>query len=179
MLDLVTNDPNRAMTIASAFAGAATVGLVYLLAARLYDERTARVSAVFVLTAVTFWAYGGVAYPVHTPRRTLCGLRAAVLARARSQRIARPPRDAAHRLLRCVGHRYRLSIGPRDIPCAALASRRRARDDPDRGTLRRVRGGPRRWLDLRQRVRGRRPLPIPRSGPRPEPVRGRSLQHLW
>ena len=63
MLDLVTNDPNRAMTIASAFAGAATVGLVYLLAARLYDERTARVSAVFVLTAVTFWAYGGVAYP--------------------------------------------------------------------------------------------------------------------
>ena len=63
MLDLVTNDPNRAMTIASAFAGAATVGLVYLLAARLYDERTGRVSAVFVLTAVTFWAYGGVAYP--------------------------------------------------------------------------------------------------------------------
>src|SRR6266568_9116676 len=53
MLDLVTNDPNRAMTIVSAFAGAATVGLVYLLAARLYDERTGRVSALFVLTAVT------------------------------------------------------------------------------------------------------------------------------
>ena len=53
MLDLVTNDPNRAMTIASAFAGAATVGLVYLLATRLYDERTGRVSAVFVLTAET------------------------------------------------------------------------------------------------------------------------------
>jgi len=62
-IDLATHDPNRAMTIVSALAGAATVVLVYLLAARLYDERTARVSALFVLTAVTFWAYGGVAYP--------------------------------------------------------------------------------------------------------------------
>ncbi|TME63077.1 MAG: glycosyltransferase family 39 protein, partial [Chloroflexi bacterium] len=62
-IDLLTHDPNRAMTIVSALAGAATVALVYLLAARLYDERTARVSALFVFTAVTFWAYGGVAYP--------------------------------------------------------------------------------------------------------------------
>jgi len=62
-IDLVTHDPNRAMTIVSALAGAATVALVYLLATRLYDERTARVSALFVFTAVTFWAYGGVAYP--------------------------------------------------------------------------------------------------------------------
>jgi len=62
-IDLVTQDPNRAMTILSAVAGAATVALVYILAARLYDERTAKVSAVFLLTAVTFWAYGGVAYP--------------------------------------------------------------------------------------------------------------------
>ena len=62
-IDFVTHDPNRAMTIVSALAGAATVSLVYLLAARLYDERTGRVSAVFVLSAVTFWAYGGVAYP--------------------------------------------------------------------------------------------------------------------
>jgi len=36
-IDLVTHDPNRAMTIVSALAGAATVALVYLLAARLYD----------------------------------------------------------------------------------------------------------------------------------------------
>jgi len=62
-IDLVTHDPNRAMTIVSALAGAATVALVYVLAARLYDERTAKVSALFLLTAVTFWAYGGVAYP--------------------------------------------------------------------------------------------------------------------
>src|SRR2546428_2203976 len=62
-IDFATHDPNRAMTIVSALSGAATVALVYLLAARLYDERTAKVSALFMLTAVTFWAYGGVASP--------------------------------------------------------------------------------------------------------------------
>ena len=75
-IDLATNDPNRAMVILSALAGAATVALVYLLAARLYDERTARVSSLFVLTAVTFWAYGGVAYPytLLAALTTLCAL---------------------------------------------------------------------------------------------------------
>jgi len=75
-IDLATHNPNRAMTIVSALAGAATVALVYLLAARLYDERTARVSALFVLTAVTFWAYGGVAYPytLLAALTTLCAL---------------------------------------------------------------------------------------------------------
>jgi len=75
-IDFVTHDPNRAMTIVSALAGAATVSLVYLLAARLYDERTGRVSAVFVLSAVTFWAYGGVAYPytLLAALSTLCAL---------------------------------------------------------------------------------------------------------
>jgi len=75
-IDLATQDPNRAMIIVSALAGAATVALVYLLAARLYDERTAKVSALFVLTAVTFWAYGGVAYPytLLAALTTLCAL---------------------------------------------------------------------------------------------------------
>jgi 4-amino-4-deoxy-L-arabinose transferase-like glycosyltransferase len=75
-IDVATHDPNRAMTIVSALAGAATVALVYLLAARLYDERTARVSSLFVLTAVTFWAYGGVAYPytLLAALTTLCAL---------------------------------------------------------------------------------------------------------
>ncbi|MEX2045758.1 MAG: glycosyltransferase family 39 protein [Chloroflexota bacterium] len=59
----VVGDPNRAMAIVSLVAGAAAVALLYLLAARLYDERTARASGAFLLTAVTFWAYGGVAYP--------------------------------------------------------------------------------------------------------------------
>jgi 4-amino-4-deoxy-L-arabinose transferase-like glycosyltransferase len=62
-LYLLTGDANRAMTIVSLIAGAAAVALLYVLAARLYDERTARVSALFLLTAVTFWAYGGIAYP--------------------------------------------------------------------------------------------------------------------
>src|SRR5256885_6028943 len=64
------------MTVVAAVAGAATVALVYLLAARLYDERTAKVSALFVLTAVTFWAYGGVAYPytLLAALTTLCAL---------------------------------------------------------------------------------------------------------
>ena len=75
-IDLVTQDPNRAMTLVSAVAGAATIALVYLLAARLYDERTGRVSALFALTAVTFWAYGGVAYPYTLlgALTTLCAL---------------------------------------------------------------------------------------------------------
>ncbi len=75
-IGLVTHDPNRAMTIVSALAGAATVALVYLLAARLYDERTAKVSALFLLTAVTFWAYGGVAYPytLLAALTTICAL---------------------------------------------------------------------------------------------------------
>jgi 4-amino-4-deoxy-L-arabinose transferase-like glycosyltransferase len=75
-IDLITHDPNRAMVVVSALAGAAAVALVYLLAARLYDERTARVSALFVFTAVTFWAYGGVAYPytLLAALTTLCAL---------------------------------------------------------------------------------------------------------
>jgi hypothetical protein len=62
-IDWVVGDANRAMTIISLLAGAAAVALLYLFAARLYDERTARASGAFLLTAVTFWTYGGVAYP--------------------------------------------------------------------------------------------------------------------
>jgi len=59
----MTRDANRAMTIVSLIAGAAAIALLYLFAARLYDERTGRISAIFLLTAVTFWAYAGIAYP--------------------------------------------------------------------------------------------------------------------
>lgn len=62
-LDAITGDANRAMTLVSLFAGAAAIALLYILAARMYDERTGRISALLLLTAVTFWAYGGVAYP--------------------------------------------------------------------------------------------------------------------
>jgi 4-amino-4-deoxy-L-arabinose transferase-like glycosyltransferase len=90
-IDLATHDPNRAMTILSALAGAATVALVYLLAARLYDERTARVSALFVLTAVTFWAYGGVGYP-YTLLAALTTLCAILFWRALDQGLSRASR---------------------------------------------------------------------------------------
>ena len=62
-VDAVAGDANRSMTIVSLFADALAVALLYLLAKRLYDERTARISALFLLTAATFWAYGGIAYP--------------------------------------------------------------------------------------------------------------------
>lgn len=62
-LAVLTADANRAMTLVSLVAGAATVALLYVLASRLYDERTGRISALLLLTAVTFWAYGGIAYP--------------------------------------------------------------------------------------------------------------------
>src|SRR5258708_1239055 len=62
-VDALTGNANRAMTLVSLFADAAAVALLYLLAARLYDERTARISALFLLSAVTFWAYAGIAYP--------------------------------------------------------------------------------------------------------------------
>lgn len=62
-IDAATGDANRALTLVSLFADALAVALLYLLAARLYDERTGRISALFLLSAVTFWAYGGIAYP--------------------------------------------------------------------------------------------------------------------
>jgi len=62
-VDAATGDANRAMTLVSLFAEAFAVALLYLLARRLYDERTGRIAALLMLSAVTFWAYAGVAYP--------------------------------------------------------------------------------------------------------------------
>jgi hypothetical protein len=59
----LTGDVNDAMTLISAVAGAAAVSLLYLFAARLYDERTARIAAILLMTSVTFWGESAVAYP--------------------------------------------------------------------------------------------------------------------
>ena len=59
----LTGDANAAMVLIAAFASAAAVALLYLFAARLFDERTARAAAVLLLTSVTFWGEGAVAYP--------------------------------------------------------------------------------------------------------------------
>src|SRR3954471_6173909 len=62
-VDALTGDANRAMTLVSLFADALAVALLYLLANRMYDERTARIAALFLMSSVTFWAYAGIAYP--------------------------------------------------------------------------------------------------------------------
>ncbi len=59
----LTGDANAAMVLIAAVASAAAVALLYLLAARLFDERTARAAAILLLTSVTFWGEGAVAYP--------------------------------------------------------------------------------------------------------------------
>lgn len=59
----LTADPNDALTLISVVAAAAAVALLYLLAARLYDDGTAAVAALFLLTSVTFWGESLVALP--------------------------------------------------------------------------------------------------------------------
>jgi hypothetical protein len=62
-IDALVGDANRSMTLVSLVADALAVALLYVLARRMYDERTAIIAALFLMSAVTFWAYGGVAYP--------------------------------------------------------------------------------------------------------------------
>lgn len=108
-LDALTADANRAMTIVSLVAGAAAIALLYLLAARLYDERTARVSALFLLTAVTFWAYGGVAYP-YTLLGALTTLCALLFWRAATSRRGRDLVAASAVWAIAIGFRSDLAI---------------------------------------------------------------------
>ena len=63
LVNTVIADPNRAMTLISAVAAAAAVALLYVLAARMYDQRTAVLSALFLMTGVTFWGQSLVALP--------------------------------------------------------------------------------------------------------------------
>ncbi len=62
-IDAVVGDPVRSMTIVSAVAAAAAVALLYLLASRMYDQRTGAMSALFLMTSVTFWGESLVALP--------------------------------------------------------------------------------------------------------------------
>ncbi|MBM4435115.1 MAG: DUF2723 domain-containing protein [Chloroflexi bacterium] len=63
VVDTLTADPVRAMTLISAVAAAASVALLYLLARRMYDERTGAIAALFLMTSVTFWGESLVALP--------------------------------------------------------------------------------------------------------------------
>lgn len=58
-----TGDANAALTLISAVASAAAVALLYALAARTHGELTGRAAAVLLLTSVSFWGQGAVAYP--------------------------------------------------------------------------------------------------------------------
>ena len=114
-LNLVTGDANRAMTVVSLLAGAAAIALLYVLAARLYDERTARVAALFLLTAVTFWAYGGIAYPY-----TLLGALTIACALA-LWRAANAPPDQALRGIVAASALWGVAIGFRSDLALFLA----------------------------------------------------------
>lgn len=59
----IAGDPTGAMTVISAVAGATAVALLYVLAARLYDERTGVMAALFLMTSVTFWGQSLIALP--------------------------------------------------------------------------------------------------------------------
>ncbi len=63
LLLLRVGDPNRALVWVGILASGVAVAALYLLARLLYDRVTGLVAAGLLLTAVTFWFYGEVAYP--------------------------------------------------------------------------------------------------------------------
>ena len=108
-VDALTGDANRAMTLVALFADAAAVALLYVLARRLYDERTGRIAALFLMTAVTFWAYAGVAYP-YTVLAMLTILCALALWHAATARTARALVVASAAVGIAVGFRSDLAL---------------------------------------------------------------------
>ena len=66
LMEALTADPNRALVWVSVVASGAAVAALYLLARLLYDRLTGLVAAGMLLTSVTFWFYGEVAYPYTT-----------------------------------------------------------------------------------------------------------------
>jgi hypothetical protein len=116
-IDTLLHDANRDMTVVSAIAGALTIVLVYALAARLYDERTGRIAAVLTFTAVTFWAYGGVAYP-YTLLAALTTVCALLFWRAYEREAGRPVRG---RRLLIASAAWGLAIGFRSDLAIFLA----------------------------------------------------------
>lgn len=66
VLHAVIDDPNRALVWVSMLASACAASALYVLARVLYDRLTGIIAAAFLLTSVTFWYYGEVAYPYTT-----------------------------------------------------------------------------------------------------------------
>ena len=121
LLDTFTADPNRAMTIVSAVAGAAAVALLYLLARRMYDERTAVIASLFLMTSVTFWGESLVALP-YTLLAALTILVALLLWRAVDPVTdPPPPREARGRWLALASIAWGIAIGFRSDLAGFLA----------------------------------------------------------
>lgn len=117
---LVLGDPNTAMTGISAVAGAAAVVLLYALGARMYDERTGRIAALFLLTSVAFWARGVVAYP-YTLLAALTILVALLFWRAADRTEAGAARPERERRLIVAGAVWGLAAGFRPDLAVLLA----------------------------------------------------------
>lgn len=63
---LAAHDGNHALVLVSMAASAIAVGALYLLGRLLFDWATGVVAAGLLLTSVTFWYYGEIAYPYTT-----------------------------------------------------------------------------------------------------------------
>lgn len=117
----LTRDPNDAMTLVSAVAASAAVALLYVLARRMYDERTAIISALFLMTSVTFWGESLVALP-YTLLAALTILVALLLWRAIDPWSDPPPsRGERGRRLAVASLAWGLAIGFRSDLAGFLA----------------------------------------------------------
>ncbi len=75
----VTSDPNAAMTLLSAVAGAVATALAYLLARRFVERRAAVIAALLFSTAPLVWYYSVVALSYMTTGAVALGLLLALL----------------------------------------------------------------------------------------------------
>ncbi len=66
LLNLVIGDPHRSLVWISALASGVAVAALYLVTRLLYDRPTGLVAAGLLMTSVTFWFYGEIAYPYTT-----------------------------------------------------------------------------------------------------------------
>ena len=85
LLLLRVADPNRALIWVSILASGVGVAALFMLVRLLYDRVTGLVAAGLLLTAVTFWFYGEIAYPYTTLAAGSTVLAALALALRRGQ----------------------------------------------------------------------------------------------
>lgn len=82
-VQLVLGDANRSLVAVSLLASLMAVGLLYLLALRMFSRWVAVAAALLLATAPTFWFYSGVAYPYTALAAASIGLVGLAVAYAR------------------------------------------------------------------------------------------------